>query len=305
MTSAVGGAPAISVIIPAFNAETTLAEQLTALSRQRVSFDWEILVCDNGSTDGTADFVTAWAERLPQLALVDASARRGAGAARNIGAAAARSALLAFCDADDIVSDEWLGEMREALRSHPLVAGANDFARLHSHRALEVSRLQDSLITMPYWPRFKAGGGGNLGVVASVFAEVGGFDESLLTGEDIDLCWRIQLAGYPIARCETAIAYIRKRRGLVAVWRQAYSYGDGNRVLKAKYASFIEDYWRRTGGPALAAARRTHPVRTAALLFRRLRPNGLADTAWQFGEAAGVRRTPRGAAIEPLELPPN
>ncbi len=49
--------PEVSVIVAAYNAEATLGEQLEALSRQAVSFPWELLVCDNGSTDGTAELV--------------------------------------------------------------------------------------------------------------------------------------------------------------------------------------------------------------------------------------------------------
>jgi glycosyltransferase involved in cell wall biosynthesis len=296
--------PEVSVVIPALNARETLPAQLEALARQKVSFSWEILVCDNGSTDGTADLVREWAERVPGLVVVDASERRGPGAARNFGAAAARAKLLVFCDADDIVSDSWLAEMREALRANDFVAGTNDYVRLHSRWAMAVSRSEDSLITMPYWPRYKAAGAGNLGIAASVFAEVGGFDESLMTGEDVDLCWRVQLAGHTLTRSAAAVAYIRKRRGLASVARQAYSYGVGNRILTEKYSSYIAEYWRLAGAPVRATPPRVQPLRTAARLLRRLRPNGLADTTWQISESIGLRRGAKSSAVEPLAIPP-
>jgi glycosyltransferase involved in cell wall biosynthesis len=296
--------PEVTVVIPALNARETLSAQLEALSRQQVSFSWEILLCDNGSTDGTADLAREWTERLPGLEVVDASARRGPGAARNFGAAAARANLLVFCDADDIVSDGWLGEMRDALRTNAFVAGANDYVHLHSRWAIAVSRSEDSLITMPYWPRYLAAGAGNLGISAAIFAEVGGFDESLLTGEDVDLCWRVQLAGHTLARCEAAIAYVRKRRGLAAVARQAYSYGVGNRILTEKYSSYITEYWRLVGAPVRASARLAQPLRTAAGLLRRLRPNGIADTTWQISESIGLRRGAKRSTVEPLAVPP-
>ena len=67
-----------------------------------VPADWEVVVADNGSDDGTRACVQRWSERHPRIHLVDASARRGAAAARNIGVRSARGRLLAFCDADDV-----------------------------------------------------------------------------------------------------------------------------------------------------------------------------------------------------------
>ena len=114
--------PEVSVIIPAFNAEDTLALQLGALTDQAGDFTCEILVCDNGSTDGTADLVRDWERRFPIIRLIDASARRGPAAARNIGAAAARAPRLAFCDADDLIGSGWLALMRSKLDEHEFVA---------------------------------------------------------------------------------------------------------------------------------------------------------------------------------------
>src|SRR5690606_31786877 len=80
------GVPELSVVIAAFDARATLGEQLDALAARDVDFAVEVLVCDNGSRDGTPDLVRRRQEREPWLRLVDASARRGPSAARNIGA---------------------------------------------------------------------------------------------------------------------------------------------------------------------------------------------------------------------------
>ena len=97
----------ISVVIPAFNAETTIADQLGAIARQSDGVALEVIVADNGSSDATRTVVETWSERLP-VRLVDASARRGPAAARNIGASSARGDLLIFTDADDVVMPGWL-----------------------------------------------------------------------------------------------------------------------------------------------------------------------------------------------------
>ncbi len=235
--------------------------------------------------------------------LGDASTRSDHGAARNDGAGVAASALIAFCDADDVVSDTWLGEMREALRAHTFVAGMNDYLRLHSRLSLAVSRSVDSLITMPYWPQFTAAGAGNLGITAAAFAAVGGFDEALMAGEDVDLCWRVQLKGHELVRCESVVVFVRKRRGLAAVYRQAYGYEVGNQLLRAKYAALIDEYWRQPAAPTLTRPPRIGIVRTMLHMARRLRPNGLADTAWGLGEWIADRRLPAQSRIKEHERP--
>ena len=88
------------------------------------------MVADNGSEDDTRSCVERWSERDTRIHLVDASARRGAAAARNMGVRSARGSLLAFCDADDVVRPGWLASMWEALADAELVAGVFDFAAL-------------------------------------------------------------------------------------------------------------------------------------------------------------------------------
>lgn len=227
--------PEASVIIAAFNAENTLSVQLGALSSQDAAFEWEVVVCDNGSTDGTAALVTTWQRRMPRLRLVDASGRRGAGAARNIGAERADGAALIFCDADDAVTPGWLSAMCRALSTHPAAAGGRRYDLLNAaaHGPFDWT---DPLFTTPALPGMPAGSSSNLGIRRDIFAEVGGFDELLRAGEDLDLCWRIQLAGHELAPAPDAIVQIRRREGLRAVFRQSYAYGAADRVLRHKYA---------------------------------------------------------------------
>lgn len=255
----------VSVVIPAFNAEQTLGEQLAALSRQVVPFRWEILVCDNGSRDGTARVVREWQGRLPQVRLVDASARRGPGAARNTGAAEANAAWLLFCDADDVVADDWVQEMHQALQKADFVAGGRRYSLLNP-KASGPADWEAPLFTKPFLPQLPAATSSNLGVSTAVFRQVGGFDELLQTAEDIDLCWRIQLDGHPLVGRPEAIVHIRRRGNLAAVFRQAYAYGAGDRVLQRKYADVIASSATLTGVKRLSStARASAPVAVEAM----------------------------------------
>ncbi|HEU5243650.1 MAG TPA: glycosyltransferase family 2 protein, partial [Gaiellaceae bacterium] len=92
--------PAVSVIIPAYNAEASLARAISSVQRQTFQ-DFELVVVDDGSTDGTADVVRAFGG----VRYVRGS-HRGEAGARNLGLEEATAELVAFVDADD----EWLPE---------------------------------------------------------------------------------------------------------------------------------------------------------------------------------------------------
>lgn len=113
--------PDVSVVMPCLNAAGTLAAQLDALARQRTTARWELIVSNNGSTDGSQALVQRWRDRLPHLRLVDSSSRRRVGAARGAGARAARGELTLTCDADDIVGEHWIEAMTRAAQGWDLV----------------------------------------------------------------------------------------------------------------------------------------------------------------------------------------
>ena len=79
------GAPLVSVVVPVLNGMPWIEHQLMALAAQQLAVDWEVVVADNGSDDGTRSCVMQWSERYSRIHLVDASARRGEAAAKNVG----------------------------------------------------------------------------------------------------------------------------------------------------------------------------------------------------------------------------
>lgn len=238
-------APVASVIIPAYNAESTLGEQLDALCAQDAQFGFEILVCDNGSTDGTARLVHARRERMPAVRLIDASGRRGAAAARNCGASEARSPILLFCDADDVVDASWVRVMTTHVSHHEFVAGLMEHALLNP-RAPWTGGWVEPTYREGFLPWLAAAGSGNMGVQADVFASVGGFDETRPSGEDADLSWRLQLAGHEVYAAWDAIVHVRKREGLRATIRQGFAKGTAVRQLKHDYGA-VADALRQGG----------------------------------------------------------
>lgn len=93
-------APAVSAITPLWNAGATLGEAVASM-RAQTRPDWEMLIVDDGSTDGGRALAEGFAARDPRIRVLGWAERRGAAAARNAGIAAAKGRYIAFLDADD------------------------------------------------------------------------------------------------------------------------------------------------------------------------------------------------------------
>src|SRR5690349_17826685 len=108
-----------SVVVPAWNAEATIARTLAALADQDLAAPYEVIVVDDGSDDRTAAEVA----RSDSARLIHAE-HGGAAAARNVGAGSARGRILAFTDADCFPSPAWLREGTAAMADADLLQGA-------------------------------------------------------------------------------------------------------------------------------------------------------------------------------------
>ncbi|MBW8638922.1 glycosyltransferase family 2 protein [Hoeflea sp. WL0058] len=106
-----------SIVVPAYNCETMIAETLRSLLEQTFA-DFELIVVDDGSSDGTVDVVNSFDD--PRLRLVR-QANRGLAGAHNTGVHEARGEFIGFCDADDLWLPEKLEKHVAHLRSNPQV----------------------------------------------------------------------------------------------------------------------------------------------------------------------------------------
>jgi glycosyltransferase involved in cell wall biosynthesis len=207
----------VSVVVPAYNAERYVAEAIASALVQRLPHD-EIVVVDDGSTDGTAAMVEAFGD---QVVLVRTE-RRGPGAARNAGIARARGTLLAFLDADDVWADGALEAWRREL------AGS------------EQPDIVRGLVRQFASPEFRGavpdGASPGLCPGAAVLTRrawdaVGAFDEQLQAGEFLDWLLRARALGLG----EVVLSE-------VVLWRRVHEsnhtrvaqLGDYARVLKSE-----------------------------------------------------------------------
>src|SRR5687768_7427373 len=113
--------PKLSVILPTFNRANALKRALAALRRQSVMpGEYEVVVVDNNSTDGTAGVVALFEDR--RIRLID-EPRQGLSYARNAGLAAARAPIVAFTDDDVEVAPDWVETILTTLARYPHVDG--------------------------------------------------------------------------------------------------------------------------------------------------------------------------------------
>lgn len=214
----------VSVVIPMRNAAGVVEEQLAALASQTFDGSWEIVVADNGSTDASVEVVRAWAPRVPHLEIVDASDRPGPSHARNVGAAGARGRLLAFVDADDVAAPTWLAELVAAAAGADVVGGALDDERLNppgARRWRGPTGQADTPTPLNFLPFALSG---NLAVRAEVWRAVGGFRTDYGHCEDVELSWRVQLAGYRLVHAPAAVVHYRHRDSLGKLAHQVFSW---------------------------------------------------------------------------------
>jgi cellulose synthase/poly-beta-1,6-N-acetylglucosamine synthase-like glycosyltransferase len=283
------GPLSISVIIPCRDDSGTLGEQLEAVARQSWPGPWEVIVADNGSTDGSRDLAEAFRSRLGRLRVIDASARRGPAHARNRGAEEAAGEALLFTDADDRVGDGWLAAMGAALRGHPFVAARYDAEALNPPAVVRsrTNPQRESLIPYDYPPFLPHAGGSSLGVRRKVHEAVGGFDESLPALEDTDYCWRIQLRGTELVFVPEAVVHIRYRERPGGLFHQSCRFGTYNVLMYRRY--------RPRGMPRLpwhaGIARWVKLLLTTPkLLVPRTRAAWLGQLGWRLGRLRGCLR---------------
>ena len=138
--------PAFSVVIAAFNEEDLVGSAIASVQAQTRS-DWEVVVIDDGSEDGTARVAGELAASDPRIRVVS-QANAGLSAARNAGIAASRADLVSFLDADDLWLPRYLEVAADSLETAPRAgwaytdAWALDTERDRIRRATAMSTCQ-------------------------------------------------------------------------------------------------------------------------------------------------------------------
>lgn len=224
--------PAISVVIPTYDRPRRLAACLEALARQEPpEGGFEVIVVDDGSPTPVASVAGPFRDRLD----VDVVRQENAGpaAARNVGAARARGALIAFTDDDCQPDPGWLWAYAEAAAAHPghLLIGRT-FNALRTNPYAEASQLLLAYLYEYFGPdsgRTLLVASNNMVLPVDAFHALGGFDPrfGLAAGEDRDFAARWHEAGRAATSVPGAVVQHGHEMGLAGFWRQHSHYGRG------------------------------------------------------------------------------
>jgi len=238
-----GDRPLVSVVIAARNAEATIGMCLASVAR----LDYphvELIVADDGSTDGTASVARRAGARVVNAAGV------GPAAARNLAVAASAGQVIAFTDADCEVPPDWLSVLVEAI-DRPGVASAGGgqvqvFGSAGDARADAAIEAFFRLASFFFeYPR----DGGPPRAVAHIascnsayrrdaFLEVGGFTPGLFPGEDVDLDYRLRQRGYRAWFVPSVRVRHHRPGGWTWFTRMMRRYGRGQGVLARLHGPF-------------------------------------------------------------------
>ena len=211
--------PLLSVIMPVYNGEAFLAEAIRHVLTQRYQ-PLELIVVDDGSTDGTANIAAAFADDIRYVR----QPNQGPAAARNQGIATARGEFLAFLDVDDLWADDALHRLMDHLQAHPETGIAQGLIQqMHLDRYVQDG--QPRIFT----PIFKPYQFINIGSAVyrkTVFDTVGLFDRELRDNEDTD--WFIRAWEHNIAKAvlpEVVMFYRKHNHNMTLEQRDLVHFG--------------------------------------------------------------------------------
>lgn len=269
--------PVASIVIPTFNRRERLSRVLSALSRQTVSPDtFEVVVVDDGSSDGTTEWLQA--QRHAFQIQAHRQANSGPARARNAGVSAARGKYLVFID-DDV--EPAPGLLHEHLRSHEgdrmrVVIGPLSSLPHYAQPwvAWEQAKLELQYAAMSrgdWQPTFRQFWTGNASLEREHVVAEGGFNVQLLRGEDIELGYRLHLRGLTFHFNAAAFGLHYAERSL-ASWMHAHeSYGRMEADVFSRKGDehavmMLGENWQRLHPASRLLLKQTlgHPLRQAA-----------------------------------------
>ena len=225
--------PRVSVVVCAYNAERTMEACLASLEVLNYP-DYEVIVVNDGSWDRTLEI----AERFPYCRIISQE-NKGLSVARNVGAEAATGEIVAYTDSDCVADPDWLTYLVGKMVDGNLAAcGGPNFP------PPEDSLVPAAVAVSPGGPTHvlisdevaEHIAGCNMAFRREALLELGGFDPLYrAAGDDVDICWRFQDAGYTIGFSAAAIVWHFRRNTVKAYINQQRGYGKAEALVYAKH----------------------------------------------------------------------
>ncbi len=224
--------PTVTAVVCAYNQEKVLQRCLSSL----VAVDYpgfEIIVCDDGSTDATAEISRRFPVRLLELP------HSGLSVARNAGIQAATGEIVAFIDVDAACHPEWPYHLALSLEGEAVVATGGPNSPMPDAAFTERAVAQSPggpihvLITDD---RAEHVPGCNMAFLKEALVQVDGFDPIYTAaGDDVDVCWKILDRGREIGFSPAAQVWHHRRDSVSGYLRQQRGYGRAERLLQSRH----------------------------------------------------------------------
>ncbi len=224
--------PKVSVVICAYNAASTIEDNLDSLTRLNYP-NFEVIVVNDGSKDATPEIAARYPFKLINVT------NGGLSAARNLGWRAATGEIVAYTDADTRVDPDWLAYLVQPflITDAVGVGGPNVVPEDDGWVSQCVARSPGGPTHVLYNDTVAEHiPGCNMAFRRWALEEVGGFDPTYTkAGDDVDICWRLQERGWGLAFSPSALVWHHHRNSVGAYWRQQVGYGEGESFLEHRH----------------------------------------------------------------------
>ena len=200
----------ISIVIPLYNKAQSIKNTIQCIQAQTYQ-DFEIVVVEGWSKDGSLEIIQDLAAEDPRIRVFMQQDKHGVTPARNESIAAAKSERIAFIDADDYWEPTYLATLVQLMDDYPeaglwglnfgTMVGANKYPNISLYAGYRGIIDNPWVKGSPFWTSA-------VGISKIAFEQVGGFDNRIIYGEDIDLWYRIMLE-FPCAYEDKVLSYYR------------------------------------------------------------------------------------------------
>ena len=225
--------PRVSVVVCAYNAERTIDRCLASLSALNYP-DYEVIVVNDGSRDRTLEIAEGYG-----FCRIISQPNKGLSIARNVGAEAASGKIVAYTDSDCVADPDWLSYLVAKMETSNLAAcGGPNFpppedALVPAVVAVAPGGPTHVLISDEVAEHIA---GCNMAFAREALLRLGGFDPIYrAAGDDVDICWRFQDAGYVIGFSPAAVVWHFRRNTVSAYLNQQRGYGKAEALVYAKH----------------------------------------------------------------------
>lgn len=200
----------ISIVIPLYNKAKSIENTIRCIQAQTYQ-DFEIVVVDGWSKDGSLEIIQRLAAEDNRIRVLMQEDKHGVTPARNESIAAAKSERIAFIDADDNWEPTYLETLAKLMDDYPEAGlwGLNHGTMIGENKYPSKSLYAGyrGIIDNP-WVKGSPFWTSAIGISKKAFEKVGGFDNRIIYGEDIDLWYRLMLE-FPCAYEDTVLSYYR------------------------------------------------------------------------------------------------